>query len=279
MSGYAKTAAPFDLSGKTALVAGGAGLLGREFARALAAAGAQVGIADVRQEEAETVAAAIQADLPDADLLPLGLDVTRRGSCDACVAALTARWEGLDVLINSAAVDAKFDPEADTTRFTRFTEFPLPLWEESVRVNLDGAFLLCQSVCCDMEKRGRGSIVLIGSNYGLNGPDQRIYRRVGAEAQSFKPPVYSVCKAGLLGLTKFLAAYYAGTEIRVNMLTPSGVYNQHDEEFTENYSAKTVLRRMSRPEEYRGAAVFLASDASSYMTGANLVMDGGWTAI
>ena len=130
-----------------------------------------------------------------------------------------------------------------------------------------------------MEKSGKGSIIFLGSNYGLVGPDQRIYKKAGQENQTYKPAVYSVCKAGLLGLTKFLAAYYMNTAIRVNLLTPSGVWNQHDDEFIKNYSSRTILGRMSEKNEYRGAAIFLVSDASSYMTGANLVMDGGWTAL
>ena len=130
-----------------------------------------------------------------------------------------------------------------------------------------------------MEKSGKGSIIFLGSNYGLVGPDQRIYKKAGQEHQTYKPAIYSVCKAGLLGLTKFLAAYYMNTAIRINLLTPSGVWNQHDDEFVKNYSSRTILGRMSEKNEYCGAVIFLASDASSYMTGANLVIDGGWTAL
>ena len=111
------------------------------------------------------------------------------------------------------------------------------------------------------------------------GPDQRIYKKAGQEEQTYKPAVYSACKAGLLGLTKFLAAYYMNTSIRINMLTPSGVWNQHESEFVDNYSSRTTLGRMSEKNEYRGAIIFLVSDASSYMTGANLVIDGGWTCV
>ena len=130
-----------------------------------------------------------------------------------------------------------------------------------------------------MEKVGKGSIINIGSNYGLVGPDPRLYIRKGKTKQPYKPVVYSVCKAALIGFTKYLAAYYAGTAIRVNMLTPVGVFNNHDEEFVEKYSARTILNRMSEKDEYWGSIVFLASDASSYMTGGNLIVDGGWTSL
>ena len=130
-----------------------------------------------------------------------------------------------------------------------------------------------------MNNAGKGSIINIGSNYGIVGPDQRIYKQKNEKNQSYKPIVYSVCKAALIGFTKYLATYYAGSEIRVNMLTPAGVLNNHDEEFIEKYSANTILGRMSEKNEYWGSIIYLASDASSYMTGSNLIVDGGWTSL
>jgi 2-deoxy-D-gluconate 3-dehydrogenase len=191
-----------------------------------------------------------------------------------------ARFGRLDILVNSAALDPKFDPEALARGIVpgRFEDFPLDLWNQALAVNLTGVFLVTQACVAPMLAQGKGSIINICSTYGLNGPDQRIYVRADGQRVGYKPVYYTVTKAGVLGFTKYLAAYYAGTQIRVNALTPGGVYNQHDEDFVRNYAARTILGRMARKDEMNGALLFLASDASSYMTGANLIVDGGWTA-
>jgi 2-deoxy-D-gluconate 3-dehydrogenase len=270
---------PFDLSGLTAIVTGGTGLLGTEFCKALASAGANVAITDINQQKLGKTLTTIQQDFPDANLIKLVVDVTNTQSIKKCIQEVCQEYEKIDILVNSAAIDAKFDKDSKTSNYLKFTEFPENMWAQSISVNLTGTFLMTQAVCRIMEKYQSGSIIHLGSNYGLVGPDQRIYKKNGHSSQSFKPPVYSVCKAGLIGLTKFMATYYAGTKIRVNMLTPSGVYNNQDKEFVEKYSKNNVLRRMSKKEEYWGALLFLASDASSYMTGGNLIIDGGWTAL
>ncbi|KPL82038.1 hypothetical protein SE15_13025 [Thermanaerothrix daxensis] len=269
----------FRLDGRVAVVTGGAGLLGREFARTLAEAGAAVVVADIQTAAAEAVAADLRAQGYPAQ--GVRLDVTDPASVRDLVAATLAHFERLDVLVNSAALDPKFDPEALARGIVpgRFEDFPLDLWNQALAVNLTGVFLVTQACVQPMlAQGGRGSIINICSTYGLNGPDQRIYVRSDGQRVGYKPVYYTVTKAGVLGFTKYLAAYYAGTQIRVNALTPGGVYNQHDEEFVRNYAARTILGRMARKDEMNGALLFLASDASSYMTGANLIVDGGWTA-
>jgi 2-deoxy-D-gluconate 3-dehydrogenase len=183
----------------------------------------------------------------------------------------------LDILVNSAALDPKFDPSHHAQHTNTFEDYPLEMWEQALSVNLTGLFLCCQAAARPMLAQGNGTIINICSTYGLVGPDQRIYERPG-EPTRFKPAYYSVTKAGVLGLTHYLATYYAGKNIRANALTPGGVFNNHDETFLKAYSARTVLGRMAHRHEMNGALLFLASDASSYMTGSNLVVDGGWTA-
>lgn len=267
----------FDLTGRAAIVTGGSGLLGAEFCRTLAEAGAGVLVADLNAPAADEVARGLEkAGLRAAGF---GLDVTRPESCRQAVDLALSRFGRLDILVNSAALDPKFDPQAAARGIApgAFEDYPLEQWNAALNVNLTGMFLMTQAAVRPMMLQGKGSIINICSTYGLNGPDQRIYIRDGRRV-AFKPVYYTVTKAGVLGFTKYLAAYYAGTEIRVNALTPGGVFNNHEEYFVRNYSAKTMLGRMAHKDEMNGALLFLASDASSYMTGSNVVVDGGWTA-
>lgn len=269
----------FDLTGRAAIVTGGVGLLGMEFCRTLAEAGAAVAVVDLNAEKC----AASATDLTHAGYRALGVptDITRPESVNAMVKTVVEAFGRIDILVNSAALDPKFDPDAVAKGIApgKFEEYPLEQWNAALNVNLTGAFLVTQAVAKQMVAQGKkGSIINICSTYGLNGPDQRIYRKPDGSQLAFKPIYYTVTKAGIVGFTKYLAAYYMETEIRVNMLTPGGVYNNHDETFVKNYSAKTILGRMARKDEMNGALLFLASDASSYMTGSNLVVDGGWTA-
>jgi 2-deoxy-D-gluconate 3-dehydrogenase len=273
-----KTLDKFDLSGRVAVVTGGAGLLGAEFCRTLAEAGAAVAAVDLNAAAAGKVADELTAAGYRARAVPA--DLTNPASVQAMAKTVLDAFGRLDVLVNSAALDPKFDAAALAKGLTpgRFEDFPLEQWNAALNVNLTGAFLATQACVAPMLAQGKkGSIINICSTYGLNGPDQRIYLKDGKRL-AFKPVYYTVTKAGILGFTKYLAAYYMGTEIRVNALTPGGVFNDHDETFVTNYSAKTILGRMAKKDEMNGALLFLASEASSYMTGGNLVVDGGWTA-
>jgi NAD(P)-dependent dehydrogenase (short-subunit alcohol dehydrogenase family) len=265
----------FDLSGRVAVVTGAAGLLGRQFSKTLAKAGAIVVVADLNETAAREVAAHLASKGFAA--APAATDVTDERSVERMVAAALDEFGHLDILVNSAALDPKFEPGQRGQHGNSFEDYPLEAWNQALDVNLTGMFLCCQAAARAMVKQGKGSIINICSTYGLAGPDQRIYQREGQPVQ-YKPVYYSVTKAGVLGMTRYLATYYAGTEIRANALTPGGVYNNHDEVFVKNYSYRTVMGRMARLDEMNGAILFLASDASSYMTGSNLVVDGGWTA-
>jgi 2-deoxy-D-gluconate 3-dehydrogenase len=267
---------PFDLTGRVALVTGAAGLLGRGFARTLAEAGAFVVAADLDGEAAERLAAELREAGYQA--LAASADVTNEADVARMLAAAVESGGRLDVLVNSAAWDPKFDPDnAGSQASNAFEDYPLDLWNRALEINLTGTFLVCREAARIMKAQGKGSIVNICSTYGLVGPDQRIYEREG-EPPRYKPVFYTVTKAGILGLTKYIATYYAGTEVRCNALTPGGVFNNHDEAFLKAYSYRAVMGRMAEPHEMNGALLFLASDASSYMTGGNLVVDGGWTA-
>ena len=272
----------FDLKGKVAVITGGPGLLGREFSHTLAEAGASVVVADINAKAVNLMASLLIKS--GYHCLGVATDVTQPDSVQALIEETLSTFGRLDILVNSAALDPKFDPQALAQMAKKgavsgaFEDYPLEAWKAALEVNLTGMFLCCQAAVKPMLTQGKkGSIINICSTYGLVAPDQRIYQREGQQA-SYKPVYYSVTKAGVLGLTRYLAAYYAGTEIRVNALTPGGIFNDHDEVFLKAYNARTVMGRMANKDEMNGALLFLASEASSYMTGSNLVVDGGWTA-
>jgi 2-deoxy-D-gluconate 3-dehydrogenase len=268
----------FDLTGRVAVVTGGVGLLGAEFCRTLAEAGAAVAVVDLNESASQAVAESLTSS--GYQTLALPTDITQPDSVNAAVDKALSMFGRIDILVNSAALDPKFDPDAVNKGITpgAFEDYPLDLWNSALNVNLTGMFLMTQACVKPMIEQGqKGSIINICSTYGLNGPDQRIYIKDGKRV-AFKPVYYTVTKAGVMGFTKYLAAYYAETQIRVNALTPGGVFNNHEDYFVKNYSAKTILGRMARKDEMNGALLFLASDASSYMTGNNVVVDGGWTA-
>jgi NAD(P)-dependent dehydrogenase (short-subunit alcohol dehydrogenase family) len=271
----------FDLSGRVAVITGGAGLLGSQYADALAQAGANVVIVDRRLAEGKAVATALTTQ-HGVEALALRTDITQRASVARMARTVQQRLGRIDILINNAALTVRGGATGMRDYFAPFEDYSVATWERALAVNLTGMFLCCQAVGRRMVAQGRGVIVNISSTYGVVAPDQRIYRGIPNPHNPRQPlntPIsYSVTKGAVLSLTRYLATYWADRNIRVNALTPGGTYENHDRRFVANYASRTPLGRMARSDEYRGAMLFLVSDASSYMTGANLVVDGGWTA-
>jgi 2-deoxy-D-gluconate 3-dehydrogenase len=270
------TISEFDLTGKVALVTGAAGLLGVEFSRTLAQAGASVALVDI---DAAGISA-VESGLHDQGYAARAIqtDITDPESVQNMISETIEEFYRVDILINSAALDPKFDPASRQSSRPNgaFEDYPLEAWQQALDVNLTGMFLVTQAVCKRMLEQGGGVVINLSSIYGITAPDQRLYEQDGVQNQ-YKPAYYSVTKTGVLGFTRYLAAYYAGKNIRVNAISPGGVFNNHAEEFVQAYSHKTVLGRMAKKDDMNGALLFLASDASRYVTGENLVVDGGWS--
>jgi 2-deoxy-D-gluconate 3-dehydrogenase len=265
----------FDLERQSMIITGAAGLIGRQFVRTLYEAGASVVLADINTEEAIRVASEFDSER----IMVYPVDITSRQATQDMACAVERRFGRIDGLINSAALDPKFDPQHAAQHSHRFVDYPLDLWNHSLEVDCTGTFLCCQAVIPAMIRQNRGAIINISSTYGMVAPDQRLYRKADEEEQTFfKPVSYAVTKSAVHGLTRYLAIYYADKGIRVNTLTLGGVFNNHAKDFVKRYADRTPMGRMAEAEEYGGAAIFLLSQASSYMTGANLVIDGGWTA-
>jgi NAD(P)-dependent dehydrogenase (short-subunit alcohol dehydrogenase family) len=258
----------FDLEGRIIVVTGGLGQLGRQFCETLLARGARV----ARLDRAVT-----QEGLAPDGSLHLRADVTSRASLESALFAVKKQWDVPDGLVNNAALDSP--PNAPAEETGPFETYPEESWDRVMEVNAKGVFLCCQVFGGAMAVAGSGSVVNIASTYGLVSPDQRIYEYRAESGPPFtKPVAYAASKASLLNLTRYLATYWARKGVRVNTLSFGGVFNHQDERFLKGYEARVPLGRMAKANEYNGAIVFLLSGASSYMTGSNLVVDGGFTA-
>lgn len=256
------------MTDKVVIITGAAGLLGSQYAEGLSQAGANVVLVDKNYAGCMKIAKSLRKKYSTSPLA-IKLDLTNKNSIKNMVLKTVKKFSKIDVLINNAA-----DQGNSKLRTTKFEDFPLSYWNKAIAVNLTGMFLCCQEVGKIMAKQKRGVIINISSTYGIVAPDQRIYGKSGQNSAAF----YSATKSAVLNLTRYLASYWNRKGIRVNTLSPGGVNKGQNSSFIKKYSDKTMLGRMAKKDEYVGAILFLSSDASSYMTGSNLIMDGGWTA-
>jgi len=255
----------FDLEGRVAVVTGGAGQLGQVYLAGLAERGMRVASFDVEDGAVPDGARAFR------------VDVTDRASIESALAELVGEWGVPHVLVNNAALDSPLDAPAEEVG--PFEEYPEASFDAVMDVNVKGTFLCCQVVGSAMAREGRGSIVNVSSVYGLLSPVQELYEFRRARGETFvKPVAYSVSKSAVLNLTRYLATYWAASGVRVNTLTLAGVANDQEQEFLDAWAQRSPMGRMLDAREALGAVVFLASDASSYVTGSNVVVDGGWSA-
>jgi len=268
----------FQLDGRVAIITGGCGLLGRQHAAAIAGAGGVPVLLDIERAHPAAVAKKLAEEFGSACHGYVG-DITRLEELMVLRDRLLSELGRIDILINNAANNPKME-SADARNFSRVEFFPMETWHADIAVGLTGAFLCSRVFGSEMAARGGGVIVNVSSDLGLIGPDQRLYSQPGLapEAQPVKPVTYSVVKTGLIGLTRYLATYWAQAGVRVNAISPGGVFTNQPEEFVARLSNLIPLGRMAHMDEYQAAILFLCSDASSYMTGSNLIIDGGRTA-
>ncbi|WP_254958637.1 MULTISPECIES: SDR family oxidoreductase [unclassified Cyanobium] len=268
----------FDLSGKTALITGAAGLLGVEHSAALLESGATVVLTDMSAAALDTAAQHLSKCHDRSQILTAVMDVTDPAAIGSVAELLFGRGLRVDILVNNAAIDPKVKGDQGVVETSRLEHFPVEQWDLQVAVGLTGAFLCSQVFGRAMSWDGKGGVILnIASDLSVFAPDQRLYRKDGLpdELQPVKPVTYSVIKAGLVGLTRYLATYWADKGVRCNALSPGGVYNGQGDDFVQRLTSLIPLGRMADKDEYRAAVQFLCSDASAYMNGQNVVMDGG----
>ncbi len=268
----------FSLDGRVIAITGGAGLLGRKHAEAVMEVGGVPVLMDINHTVLNGAVCQLEADF-GGKVLGLVCDITDKSAIEACLAAILDKLGRLDGLVNNAANDPKVGPGTDAKRLTRFENISQDYWNADVAVGLTGAFLCSQVFGHHLATHGGGVILNVASDLAVIAPDQRIYRQPGLppDGQPVKPVTYSVVKAGLVGLTRYLATYWAEQGVRVNAVSPGGVSNGQSEDFVDKLTKLIPLGRMADNDEYKATIVYLLSDASSYVTGINLVADGGRT--
>lgn len=268
----------FDLTNRVAIITGGTGLLGQQHAEAIANAGGIPVLADIRINNINSESSEWKERFGDL-ACAIQTDITEPTSIKTLLDRVLDKYGRIDILINNAANNPKMENKSDI-EFSRLEFFPLKQWEVDIAIGLKGAFLCSQVIGSEMACHKKGVIINIASDLAIIAPDQRIYRQEGLSdaQQPVKPVTYSVVKAGLVGLTRYLATYWANDGIRVNAISPGGVYNGQPDEFVMRLSNLIPLGRMANVDEYQAAIIYLCSDASSYMTGTNLIIDGGRSA-
>tara|TARA_B100000678_G_scaffold38293_1_gene28016 strand:- start:2169 stop:2999 length:831 start_codon:yes stop_codon:yes gene_type:complete len=266
----------FDVKHKNIVLTGASGTLGSQYSHFLSAAGANMILVDLDDKKNKMLEKQIVKKYHTKCKSYLA-DISNKEEIKNVSSKIISEFGTIDGLINNAGFTSTFAKKQTKSYVTSFEEFPLELWNKTLAVNLTGVFLCSQEFGKVMAKRKKGVIINIASHYGLIGADQRIYGKSGLNLSAS----YAASKAGIVNLTRYLASYWRKKNIRVNTLTPGGVLNRkhHSREFVKKYSERTILNRMANENEYNGAILFLISDASSYMTGGNLVIDGGWTAL
>ena len=271
-----KASEKFDLTGKTALITGAAGLLGVQHSAALLESGATVVLTDIDEAGLASARAALSGNAER--IQTHVMDVSGLESIQTVADGLASNGQRVDILVNNAAIDPKVQGDQGLLESSRLENFSLDQWNLQIAVGMTGAFLCSRVFGAAMAEDGQGGVILnIASDLSVFSPDQRLYRKPGLaeEKQPVKPVTYSVIKAGLVGLTRYLATYWADRGVRANALSPGGVFNDQGDEFVQRLTSLIPLGRMADQDEYRAAVQFLCSDASAYLNGQNIVMDGG----
>ena len=267
----------FDLNGKWALITGGAGLLGKEHAIALLEVGANIVLWDIDKENLIKVGNNLTRDFSEKSIVTSVVDISKEAEVNNACKELESQGITISILINNASINPKYSSENNKTVFSRVENLSLDDWNHQISVGLTGAFICSKYFGTKMADNNSGVILNISSDLSVIAPDQRLYKLSGVmdNSQPVKPITYSVIKSGLVGMTKYLATYWSTNGVRVNALSPGGVYEDQPDEFVKKISNLVPLGRMAKSNEYRSAVQFLCSDASSYMTGQNIVIDGG----
>ncbi|MBN2571023.1 MAG: SDR family oxidoreductase [Ignavibacteriales bacterium] len=262
----------FSLDNKIAVVTGAVGLLGQELCKALSNQGATVIVTDLNHSDCEEFAITLENDS-----IGIFMDITKRDSITKAKDRVLKDFGRIDILVNNAAVNDMVENPKVILDESKFENYPIELWNKSLEVNLTGTFLCSQIFGPVMADENSGSIINIASMYGIVAPNQNLYKDIDGNQKFYKPPAYSTTKGAVISFTKYLAAYWGSRNVRVNSITPGGIENNQDKYFIKKYSERTPLGKMADKSDFAGAVVYLASNASKYVTGSNIIVDGGWT--